>query len=98
MDDHGRSHADEEHENEFAALRAETEHLQTLAAKYLGEADDARAEIQVLNDQLQSYKSKVNRAYLLAEMLDEEALKGAWTDVKEAKMRAAALIRQHMEG
>ena len=36
--------------------------------------------------------------YLLAETLDEEALKGAWDDIKQAKMRAAALIRQHLEG
>ncbi len=55
-------------------------------------------EIRSLKDQLQSYRSKVNRAYLLAEKLDEEALDGVWTETKNAKMGCAGRIRIALEG
>ena len=55
-------------------------------------------EIADLKEQVKSYKSKVNRMYLLAEMLDEQALDGVWTDSKQSKMACAALIRQRLEG
>ena len=55
-------------------------------------------EIADLKEVEKSLKAKINRMYLLAEMLDKEALDGVWTDSKQSKMRAAALIRQHLEG
>ena len=55
-------------------------------------------EIADLKEVEKSLKAKINRMYLLAEMLDKEALDGVWTDSKQSKMRAAALIRQRLEG
>lgn len=55
-------------------------------------------EIADLKEQVKSLKSKINRMYLLAEQLDEEALDGVWTERKEAKMACAGLIRLHLEG
>jgi len=55
-------------------------------------------EIGDLKAQITSLKAKINRAYLLAEMLDGEALDGVWTDSKQSKMACAALIRQRLEG
>jgi hypothetical protein len=82
--DHDRSHELEERENEYLAGERSLK--------------CAENEIADLKEQVKSLKSKINRMYLLAEMLDEEALNGAWTDTKQSKMRSAALIRQRLEG
>lgn len=55
-------------------------------------------EIGDLKEQVKSYKAKVIRMYQLAEVLDQEALDGVWTDSKQSKMACAALIRQRLEG
>jgi hypothetical protein len=54
-------------------------------------------EIKDLQFQLKFYKEKVNRAYLFAEQLDQEALTGVWTDAKEAKMACAGRLRIVLE-
>jgi hypothetical protein len=62
------------------------------------DVEDLENEIKDLEFQLKIYKEKVNRAYLLAETLDGEALVGVWTDAKEAKMACAGRLRIILEG
>ena len=69
---------------EVTTLRAEGERLQTLASRYLGEADNARAEAEKLREALRRIATG-KRWGVIEEEEDKATLALAALNVKESK-------------